>query len=189
MNWPLLANSLAVAGATTALACLIGFAVAVILSTSAGPTRQILLLLSIAVLALPGFLVTNCWIDLLGTNGLLHQWLPINIFSFGGAVWILALLLWPVPALALWSAWQKLEPVHFEIDVALRGAKLLRHLLLPAARPQLALSAAVVFALALNNFAVPTILQAKVFTSEVWVQFNTNLDSIAALRVSWPIIA
>src|SRR5947209_6648627 len=98
MNWSLFANSISVAGASTLLALVLGLAVAVILSASVLLMRRTLLALTIAVLALPSFLVTNCWIDLLGTNGALHRWLPVNIFSLGGSVWILALLLWPIPA-------------------------------------------------------------------------------------------
>src|ERR1043166_3021324 len=171
MNWTLFANSMWVAGASTLLALSLGVAVAIVLSISRSLTRRTLLAFTVAVLALPSFLVTNCWIDLLGTNGLLHRWLPLNIFSLGGSIWILALLLWPIPALAIWSAWQKLEVVHFEIDSALRGLSLFRRLLFPAARSSIAGSAAIVFALALNNFAVPSILQIKVFPSEIWVKF------------------
>src|ERR1051325_4249090 len=188
MNWSLFANSMCVAGASTLLALVLGFAVAVVLSVSFLFMRRTLLALTIAVLALPSFLVTNCWIDLLGTNGLVHRWLPLNIFSLGGAVWILSLVLWPVPALAIWSAWRKLEVVHFEIDPAVRGVSLFRHLLIPAARSNIVGSAAIVFALALNNFAVPSILQIKVFPSEIWVKLNTSLDALAALQVSWPLL-
>ncbi len=188
MNWLLLVNSLLVAGLVTALAVLLGFAAAVVVSASPSALRKFVLALTLAVLALPAFLVTNCWIDLLGANGSLHRWWPVNIFSLPGAVWILALLLWPIPALGIFSAWQKLEPAQFEIDSALRGWNLFRFLLWPAARPMLAVTAAIVFALALNNFAVPAILQVKVFPAEVWVQFNTNLDPWAALQLSWPLL-
>jgi iron(III) transport system permease protein len=160
----------------------------VVLSIAGRTLRQWLLVLTVAVLALPSFLVTNCWIDLLGVNGVLHRACPINIFSLPGAVLILALILWPIPALAVWAAWSKLETVHFEFDSALRGWQLFRWLLWPAARAQFALSGAVAFALALNNFTVPTILQVKVFTSEVWVEFNTNLNAVAAFGLSWPVI-
>ena len=188
MNWRLLANSLLVAGLVTSLASLFGFAVAAVLAASPTALRKVLFSVTLAVLALPAFLVTNCWIDLLGLNGLLYRWLPLNIFSLGGTVWILSLLLWPIPALGIFSAWQKLEPAQFEIDSALRGWNLFRFLLWPAARPMLAVTAAIVFALALNNFAVPAILQVKVFPAEVWVQFNTNLDPWSALQLSWPLL-
>ncbi len=188
MNWPLLANSLLLAGASTLLALLLGLACAVVLSASGWRARRLLIPLTLTVLALPAFLVANCWIDLLGASGTLHRWLPLDIFSLNGAVWILALLLWPISALAVFSAWQKLELAHLELDPALRGRHLFQSLLLPAAKPALFVSATITFALALNNFAVPAILQVKVFPAEVWVQFNTNLDALAALRLSWPLI-
>jgi hypothetical protein len=40
----------------------------------------------------------------------------------------------------------------------------------------------------LNNFAVPAILQVKVFPAEVWLLFNTTFDSLGALKLSWPLI-
>ena len=188
MNWTLLTNSLLVAGAATLLAAALGLAVALALASARRTVRAVLLALCVAVLALPSFLVTNSWIDLLGVNGALRPWLPLEIYSRPGAVWILALLLWPVSALGIFSAWQKLDAAHLELDPGLRGANLLRFLLLPAAKSALVISAVITFALALNNFAVPAILQVKVFPAEVWVRFSTSLDAAAAFRLSWPLI-
>jgi len=39
-----------------------------------------------------------------------------------------------------------------------------------------------------HNFAVPAILQVKVFPAEVWVRFNTSFDTLGALRLSWPLV-
>ena len=188
MNWTLLTNSLLVAGAATLLAAALGLAVALALASARRTVRAVLLALCVAVLALPSFLVTNSWIDLLGVNGALRPWLPLEIYSRPGAVWILALLLWPVSALGIFSAWQKLDAAHLELDPGLRSANLLRFLLLPAAKSALVISAVITFALALNNFAVPAILQVKVFPAEVWVRFSTSLDAAAAFRLSWPLI-
>ena len=188
MNWTLLINSLLVAGAATLFATALGLGAALALATAARGARGGLMAGCVAVLALPSFLVTNSWIDLLGVNGAWRRWVPLEIFSLPGAVWILALLLWPVSALGIFSAWQKLDAAHLELDPGLRGANLLRFLLLPAAKSALVISAVITFALALNNFAVPAILQVKVFPAEVWVQFNTSLDAAAAFRLSWPLI-
>ncbi len=188
VNWRLLANSFGVAAASAVCAFICGFAFALVLSASSRTQRYVLFGCAIAVLALPSFLVTNCWIALLGANGVLHPWLPLNIFSIPGAAFILSLLLWPIPAIAIWASWQRLEPIHFEIDPALRGSNLLRLLLWPTASPLALTSLMVTFALALNNFAVPAILQVKVYPAETWVQFNTNLDPVAALRLSWPLV-
>ena len=44
------------------------------------------------------------------------------------------------------------------------------------------------FVLALNNFAVPAILQVKVFPAEMWVRFNTTFDTAGPLQLSWPLV-
>ena len=49
-------------------------------------------------------------------------------------------------------------------------------------------AAVLTFVLALNNFAVPAILQVKVFPAEVWVNFNTTFNTAAALQLSWPMV-
>lgn len=188
MNWHLLLNSFAVSLGATLLAMVFGLAVAVTLMAAAPLARRVLLAAAVMAFALPPFVVTNCWLHYLGAAGVWHAWLPVNLFSLGGTVWILALLLWPITALLVGGAWQKLEAAQFEADPALRGGALLRWLLLPAAAPTLRLSALLTGVLALNNFAVPAILQVHVIPADVWVQFNTALDPVAALRSSWPLV-
>ncbi len=188
MNWPLLQNSLLVASATTVAACVLGFVAALLVAAVPQRIQRCLVILATAALALPPFLVTNAWLDLLGVNGALRAWLPLNIFSLSGAVWVLALLYWPLPFLLVVGEWRKIEAAQLEIEPAMRGLQLIRWLLWPAARGALALAAALVFVLALNNFAVPAILQVKVFPAEIWVAFNSNLDARAALMTSWPMV-
>jgi len=188
MNWPLLQNSLLVAGITTAVAVGFGLVVALWLAALAARWRNVFLALAIVALALPPFLVTNCWISLLGDNGLLRAWLPFRIYSLSGTIWILSLLLWPLTVFAVLSAWQRLEAAQFECEPAMTGLALLRWLLLPAARGELALAGLLTFVLALNNFAVPAILQTKVLPDEMWVRFNTQFDATGALKLSLPLV-
>ena len=143
---------------------------------------------AIGALALPPFLVSNCWLHYLGFAGAWHGWLPLNIYSLGGTVWILALVSWPITLLAVLGAWQGLEAGQLESDMAVTCWVLVRGLLLPLARNALTQAAVLTFVLALNNFAVPAILQVKVFPAEVWVQFNTTFDSRAAPLTSWPMV-
>jgi ABC-type Fe3+ transport system permease subunit/DNA-binding beta-propeller fold protein YncE len=188
MNWALLLNSLLVAGGATAVAVAFGLALALFAAGRERRTRGVLLVLAAVALALPPFVVTNCWMDLLGQTGVLRRWLPLNIYSLGGTVWVLALMLWPLPFFAVLGAWQRLEAAQLEADPALAGTALLRWLLLPVAAPALGQAAVLTFVLALNNFAVPAILQVKVFSAEVWLQFSTNFDYAAALRLSVPLV-
>jgi ABC-type Fe3+ transport system permease subunit/DNA-binding beta-propeller fold protein YncE len=189
MSFSLLQNSLLVSGAATLLAVGYGLAAALWLAGLEARWRSRVLLLSVAALALPPFLVTNCWLQFLGNAGSWRGWLPLNIFSLGGAAWILSLLLWPIPLLSLWSAWQRIEPAQMEVDPALRGWMLIRHLLLPSAWTALAQASVLTLVLALNNFTVPAILQVKVFPAEMWVRFSTNFDTLGALLLCLPLVA
>lgn len=188
MNWTLLINSLFVSALTTLLAGVFGFMAALWLAGLTPAWRSRWIAVGIIALSLPPFLVTNCWLHFLGTAGTWHSWLPVNIYTLGGTVWILALLTWPVTMLALLGAWQRLEPAQLESDMAVTGGALVRGLLLPLGRGALLQAAVLTFVLALNNFAVPAILQTKVFPAEVWVKFNTTFDSLAALQASWPMV-
>jgi ABC-type Fe3+ transport system permease subunit/DNA-binding beta-propeller fold protein YncE len=188
MNWPLLLNSLLVSGFATLLSMALGFFAALFLGGLAGRWRYLLLALAAIALAMPPFLVVNCWLHYLGFAGVWRGWLPFNIFSLGGTVWILALLTWPISFFATASSWNQLESAQLESDPAVTGWSLVRGLLFPVARSGLALAAVLTFVLALNNFAVPAILQVKVFPAEMWVRFNTTFDTLGALQLSWPLL-
>ncbi len=188
MNWPLLQNSLLLAGTTTVLAMGFGLIAALWLATLGARWRNVFLALAVVALALPPFLVTNCWISLLGDSGMLRAWLPLRIYSLGGTIWILSLMLWPITLFAVLAAWRRLEAAQFECEPAMTSFALLRWLLIPVAKGELALAAVLTFVLALNNFAVPAILQTKVLPDEMWVQFNTKFDAMAALRLSVPLV-
>lgn len=188
LNWTLLGNTLLVAAITTCVALILGLAYAVAMTASPRWLRRLLLGGAIATLALPSFLVANSWIDMFGATGWVSPVLPLDLFSPPGVVWILSLILWPIPAIACAGAWNHLEPIHFDADPMLRSARLVRWLLWPAARGFALTSAGVVLALAASNFTVPAILQVKVFSAEAWIAFNTNLDANAARWLSLPLL-
>ncbi len=188
MNWPLLRNSLLVSTLATLLAVAFGLAAALWAAGLPGRWQRRLLGVAVMALALPPFLAANCWLHYLGQAGVWHRWLPLDIVSPGGTVWILGLLTWPITLLAVWGAWRRLEPAQLESDPRVRGWALFRGLLLPLGRNALAQAAVLTFVLALNNFAVPTILQVRVFPAEVWVRFSANLDALGALSLSWPLV-
>ncbi|MEO7300158.1 MAG: hypothetical protein ABI042_16460, partial [Verrucomicrobiota bacterium] len=189
MNWPLIQNSLLVAGITTVFSTLLGIFSALWLAGLERRWRKFFLTFAILTLALPAFLVTNCWLDLLGLTGIWRSWLPLNIFSLGGTIWILSLMNWPIPLFFVLASWRRLEQSQLEIDPLLTGNSLIKLLLIPTARTDIVQAAVLTFVLALNNFAVPAILQVKVFPAEVWVNFNTTFDYQSALKLCWPMIA
>jgi len=126
MNWTLLQNSLLVSALATLLAVALGFIAALWLAGLEARWRMRWLAAAIVALSLPPFLVTNCWLHYLGSAGAWQRWLPLNIFSMGGTVWILTLMLWPITLIAVLGAWQRLEPSQLEADMALTGLALVQ---------------------------------------------------------------
>ncbi len=188
MNWPLVWNSLLVSGGATAVGAVGGFLAALWFAGAGRWARALFLAGSVAALALPPFLVVNCWIDLLGEAGRWRGWFPLKIYSPQGAMWTLALLTWPVTFLLVSAAWRRLQTTQLEIDPCLEKTALIRWLLWPMAIGAVGQAAILTFVLNLNNFAVPAILQVKVFPAEIWVRFNTTFDYPSALRLSWPLV-
>jgi iron(III) transport system permease protein len=188
MAWSLFQNSLLVGGLTALFAGALGVVVAVALKGMEQCWRSWLLPATVVALVLPPFLVTNCWLDLLGNNGAWRSWLPFELYSLGGAVWLLTLLYWPVTTLFVLGAWGQLEASQLELEPLMRGGLLLRHLLWPMARVAVGQAAVLTFVLALNNFAVPVILQVRVFPEELWLAFTTRLDEAGAWTASWPLV-
>src|SRR4051812_14618541 len=178
-------NSLVTASAATALATLFSVAVGLFATGLARPWGGVLTGLAAVSLAIPPFIVTNCWLHYLGQTGVWHGWLPLNIFSLGGTTWVLSLLTWPLIYFFVSAAWQRLDPALLESDLQLCGWTLLRLLLLPIARNALIEGALLAFILCLNNFAVPAILQVKVAPAEAWIRFNTEFDTVGAIKASW----
>jgi iron(III) transport system permease protein len=183
-----LLNSILTAGLATVLATFFGLSAALALTAMAATARRVALIACVVALALPPFLVTNCWLHYLGGAGVWRAWLPLSIFGIGGVVWMLALMLWPIVALAACSAWRTLDTAHFEAEPELHGWHLVRWLLWPAARNATGCAAILIFVLALNQFSVPAILQVKVLPVEAWIQFSTALNAAQALAISWPLI-
>jgi len=112
MSWVLLKNSLIVSGLATLMALGFGLATALWLTGLDKRWRNGVLAVAAIALALPPFVVTNCWLHYLGSNGVWRGWLPLNIASVGGTIWILTLLTWPLTLFAVWGAWRRLEPAQ-----------------------------------------------------------------------------
>ncbi|MSU64079.1 MAG: ABC transporter permease subunit [Pedosphaera sp.] len=186
MNWSLLQNSFLVSSAATLLAVAFGFAGAVAVCCLPPGIQRVAIGGSITALAMPPFLVTNCWLSLLGDGGAWRAWVPFNIFTPSGTVWILALLTWPITLLLVRGAWASLDAAHLETDPALHGWTVLRWVLWPMARPVMGLASLLIFVLTFNNFAVPAILQTKVFPAALWVSFNTTFNYAEALKLALP---
>jgi iron(III) transport system permease protein len=161
---------------------------ALFVSTLPTCAQRVLVIAAIVALALPPFVVVNCWLHYLGGTGVWRKWLHIDIFNLWGVAWLMALMLWPLTFGAAWSAWRTLDSAHLDAEPSLSGVALVRWLLFPATRNSIAAAVILSFALALNQFSIPAILQVKVLPVEFWIRFSTNLRAGDAFAACWPII-
>ncbi len=188
MNWTLFQNSLLVAGSATVAACFLGAAAGLAGACLPTPARKVLIAFAVASFALPPFLVTNTWLYYFGLNGVWRPWLDFDLYSLPGLMLVLTMQLWPIPFLLTLGPLASLDRAYLEQEPLLRQSRLLRHLLWPVSRAGFTQAALIVFVLALNSFAAPTLLQQKVYAEEVWLAFNTRFDYAEAFRLSWPLV-
>ncbi|MBL9138259.1 MAG: hypothetical protein JNK85_20490 [Verrucomicrobiales bacterium] len=180
-------QSAIVALGATGFAFLLGCPVALLLHVSAGKARTALGVGSVATLALPAFLVAGAWMEWVGFAGAWKE---------GSGVWaeralpliysclVLGFLLWPVAALWLAGAWDRLDARLLEAMPEMRGWAYVRHALLPVARTVWVPAAAIIMVLAFANFTVPALFQARVWPAVVWIEYATRFDGWAAVGKS-----
>lgn len=181
-------NSLLVAGGATALAVLLGCGVALFWVGSGAGIRRGLEVLAGMTLAMPPFLVANCWLEL--SAGWRLEWggersttafLPLTAA-------VLALMTWPVPALAGMAALGRVERGVLEVMSGMGAKGCIRHVAWPSMCGAVGLAAVVVFCMAAGNFAVPTLFQVRVLPEAMWIRFNTQLDWAGAWMAGLPLV-
>lgn len=140
------------------------------------PFRHIIVAGATLNLVLPQFMFLTFWMGLFGEAGTLRPWLDWNLYSMSGAVWICILLYWPIPFLCALGTLERMHPHLLEVEPELRNFTLCQHLLWPAGRPALMGGVFIVAVMTLNQFNVPSLLQVKTWTSDLFVTFSATLD-------------
>src|SRR5579875_2216413 len=182
-------HELALSAAYAVLASLISFAcgayLAWLVERTNAPLRRAMGLLVYLPAFVPTVLVTLSWTMLLAPrSGLLNVWLAstfglprdlINIYSFGGMVWVTGMI--DVPLVYLW-----LSPAFRYLDASLEeaatlcgsgGFATLLRISLPLARPYLLAAWLIAFVTAIEDLSVPVFIGVPghviVLSSEIWL--------------------
>lgn len=188
MNWSILQHSLLLAYGVAKMSLLMGAICAIWAQTLSPRVNAAVTGLAATALALPPFLIANTWMHFFGLTGVWRKWIDFDIYSWAGAVLLMTLLLWPVTYFLVRSALSRLETEQLEADPLLRGWRLIRWILFPHLRGTLAVASLIGFVLALNHFSIPALLQTKVYSADVWVEFNSTFDYAAAIKLGWPLV-
>jgi ABC-type Fe3+ transport system permease subunit/sugar lactone lactonase YvrE len=181
-------NTIWVAGGAAILAGTMGVCAALAWLGASARWRRWGLVVAGATLALPPFLLANCWLEISsawrlawGAEHSAIALLPLTALVLGS-------MHWPIPALLAVGSWSRIERTTLEAMPGLRGWRLMREVLWPAAARGLSVGMALCFSLAAANFAIPTLFQVRVLSESLWVRFNTQLDVGAAWRAGFPLV-
>ena len=158
MSWGLLIDSFALALLVAIFSVVVGWCVALFLVGLSGWKRVVFLLGVVISFSMPPFLIVNTWLGLYGKVGLLKPWFPFDNYSFYGAIWVLMMILWPIPCLMSFGALKRLTPELLDTEPGLSGYGLVKYILFPLSNSALLQSGVIVFVLAFINIAVRAIL-------------------------------
>ncbi len=170
----LLASSLGIAAAVTAIALLVGVPLGLLLGRTDVRARGLLLAGHAFPLFVPPFLIALGWFHVFGTNGIAGSPATARVlFSGVGVTCVLGLTFAPIvtslTAIALRSVDPSLEEAARVVAKAPRTAL---RVLIPIAWPAIALGLLLVFALALSELAVPMFLRVRTYPAGVFARLG-----------------
>ncbi|HTN54982.1 MAG TPA: iron ABC transporter permease [Microbacterium sp.] len=160
-------NSLVSAGASAALAVLIGTAFAVLLDRTDLPGRRTLRVLALTPLLVPPFVGAIAWLGVLGPASPVNQWWQSltgaqlwSIYGGDGVIMLLTIHSYPLALLIVSSALRRI-PADLEQAARVAGAGAARALgtvTLPLLRPALLSSLLLIMVGNLADFGIPSII-------------------------------
>ena len=195
----LLLNSLRIAGGAAVVSMVLGGALGVALQMLRVPSRTLLLWLLPVPFLIPPYIQTLAWMEILGKGGILAGVLESlfdvraavpNLYSPGGAVWVLALAHYPIVAATTLLGVRGLDARYEEAAVLARGPRaVLLRIQGPLLAPAILTGGLIVFLLTLVTFSVPSMLQQSVYPVEIHTQFAAFYDTGAGLWGAMPLVA
>jgi len=173
-TWSLLARSLAIAGAVTSLAVVIGVPLGVLLGRSDVGARRLALFVHVFPMFLPPFLLALGWFHVLGQSGALGTRATAGVlFAPAGLVVVLALAFAPIVSSLTLLGLDAIDPSLIDAArLVARPPRVIARILVPIAWPAIVLAALVVFALAFSELGVPMFLRVRVYPAAVFARLG-----------------
>src|SRR5256885_1756441 len=182
-------NSLTFAFGSTAVAMVLGTALAFLIVRTDVPWKPLMFAASLVPLIIPGILHTIAWIFLASPQiGILNRNViepldgnhPFNIFSLYGMSLVEGLHLAPLVFLLMVASFRSMDP-SLEESAVMSGAPLrtvFRRITLPLAKPALLAGVLIMMVRGLESFEVPALVGLPnhiwVFTSRIWDVLNAT---------------
>lgn len=198
--FPLLSNTLALAGAVTAGALVLGVLLAWLVERTDLPGRKLFGPLLIATLVIPCYLIAIWHISFWGPRGLLERAIetlfgvsiPVpTIYGFVGAWLILVMATYPYVYTLARAALRSLDPQLEEAARSLGAHKLtiFFKVTLPLLAPALAAGGLLTAVYVLSDYGVVAALRYETFTTAIYKQLAGRYDQAPAAILSTVLIA
>jgi iron(III) transport system permease protein len=183
-TWTILGRTLLYAGCSVGIAILIVIPLSFILERTNFPFRRLLTAVVLAPLGLPGFVAAMAWILLaqkqIGVINTAFRGLfgrsgqgPLDIYTFGGMVFVTALIFVPSIYLMVSGTFSRFDPALEESSAA-SGARIgttLRRVTLPLLAPAILGATIFYFIVGIEAFEVPAFIgtPAGIYTLSTWM--------------------
>ena len=178
----LIAQTLLLGCGAALCAALVGTPLGIALGRCEPRRVQVARVALLVPLVLPSYVLALAWVALAGTR--LAAW----TYSRPAAIAVLGFSFFPIVMLATEAAVRSVPSRFAEAGWLVASPRLVwLRILLPLIRPSIFASTLFVFVLAISDFAVPSMLRVRVYTTEVFTAFAAMYDFRRATVMSLPL--
>jgi iron(III) transport system permease protein len=176
-------STVRLAVATTALALVIGVAIAWLVERTDLPARRAMGLVAVLPLVVPTYVGALALVAAFGPRGLAME-IP-GLLGFWGATLVLALSTYPYVLLLARSTLSRVDPALEEAARALgdSAGAVFRRVSLPQLRPAMAAGGLLVFLYVLSDFGAVAILRYDTLTRAIFTEYRSNFFDRAPAAV------
>ncbi len=185
----LLWSTVSLAAGVTVIAVALGVALAWLVHRTDLPGRRVWRWALALPLAVPPYVGAIAYIVVFGPRGWVRDWLgappPVSIYSFTGALFVLAVFTYPYVFLVVGAALSRMGRAHEEAarSLGLGSLGVLRRITLPMLRPAMGAGAVLVILYVLSDFGAVATLRYTTFTSAIYYQMG-GFDTLSATVLS-----
>jgi iron(III) transport system permease protein len=191
-------NTLKLGVLTVALSSAVGVILAWLVARTDLPGRRLVGLACLVPYMLPPFIGAMAWTQLLAPRvGYINKlWMAIthtsdslvNLYSFGGIVWVMAMYTFPFIFITVSGALQRMNPSLEEAARIAGSGKLrvLRDVTLPLVLPSIMAGMILAFLYTISNFGVPALIgmRARIFVLTTRIYAYINQGTFDAIRLA-----
>ena len=185
----LMTNTLLITFTTMLTSIVLGVSLAWLVYRCDVPGRKIWRWLLVLPLMLPSYVGAVAYIMVLGPVGWMRQtfgFVPVNIYSFGGVLFVMTLFKFPYVFLAAGAAIRRMNQSYEDTarSLGMSGWQIFWKVSFPFLRPAIGAGAILTALCVLSEFGVVAIMRYNTFTSAIYYQMESlNRDGAAVLSM------